>query len=385
MGLKNQKHLFSIPEEITYLNVASQSPSFKAIEKAGVEAILKKSIPHKITNSDYFDPVKEVKKLFAALIDADDDNRIANIPSVSYGIATVTNNISLKEGDEILLIDEQFPSNYYSWQRLADTYKATIRFVKQPTSTTARGEQWNIDILNSIHQNTAVVAMGNLFWANGTLFDLKAISKKTKLHNSLLIIDGSQSVGALPFSVKEIQPDALICAGYKWLFGPYGCGYAYFGEYFDHGIPIEENWTNRIGSEHMGGLTNYQKEYKSLANRYSVGEQGSFIYIQMQIAALKQIIKWTPEAIQEYCNETTINAVRELRELGCFIVNDQYRAHHLFGILLPEKINIEVLKTKLNDNNIYISFRGSYIRVSCHVYNTKEDFQKLTACISSCL
>ena len=105
----------------------------------------------------------------------------------------------------------------------------------------------------------------------------------------------------------------------------------------------------------------------------------------MQIAALKQIIKWTPEAIQEYCNETTINAVRELRELGCFIVNDQYRAHHLFGILLPEKINIEVLKTKLKDNNIYISFRGSYIRVSCHVYNTKEDFQKLTACISSCL
>lgn len=385
MSLKNQKHLFSIPEEITYLNIASQSPSFKAIEKAGVDAVLKKSTPYKITNSDYFDPVREVKKLFAELIAVDEYHRIASIPSVSYGIATVTNNITLKEGDEILLIDEQFPSNYYSWQRLADTYKATIKFVKQPSSTANRGAQWNIDILNSIHQNTAVVAMGNLFWANGTLFDLKAIRKQTKLHNSLLIIDGSQSVGALPFSVKEIQPDALICAGYKWLFGPYGCGYAYFGEYFDNGIPIEENWTNRMGSEDMGGLTNYQKEYKSLANRYSVGEQGSFIHIQMQIAALKQIITWTPEAIQEYCYETTINSVRKLRELGCFIVNDEYRAHHLFGILLPEKINTEVLKTKLNENDIYISFRGSYIRVSCHVYNTKEDFQKLAACISSCL
>jgi selenocysteine lyase/cysteine desulfurase len=203
-------------------------------------------------------------------------------------MATVANNIQLKEGDEILVIDEQFPSNMYSWQKLANTYNAKIITITSPGTS----EQWNEDILNAINENTALVTMGNIHWSNGSLFNLKAISTKAKSHNSLLVIDGSQSVGALPFSVKEIQPDALICAGYKWLFGPYGCAYGYFGPYFDNGNPIEENWSNRLDSENFAGLTNYQPEYKPKANRYSAGESGSFIYVKMQIAALKQVIEF---------------------------------------------------------------------------------------------
>ena len=60
-----------------------------------------------------------------------------------------------------------------------------------------------------------------------------AIRKKTKKVGALLIIDGTQSVGALPFNIKKINPDALICAGYKWLMGPYGIGLAYYNEVFD--------------------------------------------------------------------------------------------------------------------------------------------------------
>ena len=385
MKLQNQKQLFNFPEEITYLNIASQSPSFTSIEKAGVDAVIKKSLPYEITTSDYFEPVIELKKLFAKLIDVDDYNRIANIPSVSYGIATVANNVHLNEGDEILLIDEQFPSNYYSWKKLAEKYKSIIKFVKQPDTKIDCGKQWNTEILDAINEKTALVAIGNIFWANGTVFDLKAIRKKTNQYNSLLIIDGSQSIGALPFSVEEINPDALICAGYKWLFGPYGCGYAYYGSYFDNGNPIEENWSNRLNSEDFSKLTSYQPKYKPLANRYSAGEQGSFIYIQMQIAALKQVIEWTPNAIQAYCKEITFDAVSDLEKLGCYIENTEDRTHHLFGVLLPENIDTVRLKVKLQENNIYISFRGDYIRLSCHVYNTKEDFKKLTNCIASCL
>ena len=383
--MKNQKHLFNLPEEITYLNIASQSPSFKAVEQAGIEGVLEKSHPYKITGDSYFEPVKEVKKLFAKLIEVKDYNRIANIPSASYGLATAANNITLKKNDEILLIDEQFPSNYYVWEKLANKFDAKIKIVLMPESKIKRGESWNEAILESISDKTAVVTLGNIHWANGTLFDLKSIRKKTTKHTALLIVDGSQSVGALPFSVKEIKPDALICAGYKWLFGPYGCGYAYFGEYFDNGIPIEENWSNRLHSENMGSLATYEPQYKPLANRYSTGEHASFIYIKMQIAALKQVLIWTPEAIQEYCKEVTSEAVNTLTENGCFVENGDFRTHHLFGVALPEKLDIAKLKTQLMEAQIFISFRGNYIRLSCHLYNTKEDFKKLTNCILSCI
>ena len=372
MSLQNQKHLFDIPEDITYLNIASQSPAFKSIYEAGLEGLKQKNRPHTITGSDYFEPVVELKKLFAELVDIKDYNRIATIPSVSYGIATVANNIVLKEGDEILVIEEQFPSNVYSWQKLAKKHNATIKTVNQ-----SEEKNWNTSILNAITDKTAVVAMGNIHWSNGNLFDLKAISKKAKEHNALLIIDGSQSVGALPFSVNEIQPDALICAGYKWLFGPYGCAYAYYGEYFDNGNPIEENWANRLNSTNFAGLTSYESQYEPLANRYQVGESGNFIYVKMQIAALKQIIEWTPKAIQEYCKDISAEAVKELRKLGCKIEDDDKRTHHLFGIKLPENIDINTLKQDLASNNIYVSFRGKYIRISCHLFNTLKDLNAL--------
>jgi selenocysteine lyase/cysteine desulfurase len=383
--LRHQKHLFSIPEEITYLNTAAQSPLFKAIEKAGIEGIRQKSHAYKITIADYFEPVEELKKLFSQLIDADDYNRIAMIPSASYGLSSVANNISLKPKDEILIIEEQFPSNVYVWQKLADKYNATIKTVESSKSDSNIPKGLNENILNAINDNTAVIAIGHIHWSNGNKFDLKAISNKAKQYDALLIIDGSQSIGALPFSVKDIQPDALICAGYKWLFGPYGCAYGYFGSYFDNGNPIEENWSNRLDSENFTGLTNYESEYKPLANRYSVGEHGNFIYVKMQIEALKQIIEWTPEAIQEYCRGISEDAVLELQKLGCEIEDANFRSHHLFGIKLPDNLNIDAFKSELQKQNIFLSFRGSYIRISCHLFNTKEDFKKLVSCIFSVL
>ncbi|MDG5491379.1 aminotransferase class V-fold PLP-dependent enzyme [Psychroserpens sp. SPM9] len=385
MILKHQKHLFNIEDHITYLNTASLSPSFKAVEQAGIDAVLQKSQPYTIPSSDFFDPVTELKGLFAQLIDIDEPERIASIPSVSYGIATVTNNIKLNSGDEIVIIEEQFPSNYYAWKKLADSYDAKLITVANPNLKTHNAKQWNQDLLDQITNKTAVVALGNIHWSNGTIFDLKALRAKTRKHDALLIVDGSQTIGAFPFSVKEIQPDALICAGYKWLFGPYGCGYAYYSSYFDDGEPIENNWANRLHSEKLSDLTNYESQYKPFANRYAVGESGNFIYVKMQIEALKQVIDWTPKAIQEYCKSISYEAVAELTGLGFQIEHPDYRTHHLFGAKLPEHIDIKDLKTVLQEQNIFLSFRGSYIRISCHLFNTKSDFDTLVNAIKSIL
>lgn len=383
MDIAEQKNLFDLPENICYLNTASLSPSFKAVEKAGIDAVLQKSRPYLIPSSDFFDPVIELKKRFAKLIELDDYERIACVPSVSYGIATVAKNIKLKPGDTVVLMQEQFPSNYYSWKKLTDKYNAQLKIVEAPKLKSNRAKLWNEAILEAIDDSTAVVAMGHIHWSSGALFDLKTIRAKTRQHGALMIIDGSQSVGALPFSIKELQPDALICAGYKWLFGPYGCGYAYYGPYFDHGEPLEENWTNRLDSHILPDLTQYQSQYKPLANRYVMGESGSFIHVKMQLEALKQVISWTPKAIQEYCKQISAKAVSELRDLGCDIEADDYRSHHLFGLKLPETVNIKTFKKELKKNNIFVSFRGTFVRLSCHFFNTEADFDKFVSCLKS--
>ncbi|HNT50108.1 MAG TPA: aminotransferase class V-fold PLP-dependent enzyme [Cyclobacteriaceae bacterium] len=206
---------------------------------------------------------------------------------------------------------------------------------------------------------------------------MKAIRARTHEVGARMVIDGTQSVGALPFSVKEIQPDALICAGYKWLMGPYSIGMAYYGEKFDNGKPVEENWINRLNSENFSELVNYQPDYQPGALRYEVGEHSNFILVPMMLQALKQINQWKPKAIQEYCKTITQKPIALLREAGFWIEDEEKRGYHLFGIRLPEGMDMETVKKQVVKNKISVSFRGNAIRVSPHVYNTEKDIMKL--------
>ncbi|WP_239540757.1 aminotransferase class V-fold PLP-dependent enzyme [Spongiivirga citrea] len=377
--LSNQKQLFSISDDVIYLNGAYMSPQLKSVEEIGISSLKQKGDPAAILPKHFFEQRAILKQCFAELINTSALN-IAIIPSVSYGIANAANNVLLQKGDEILLVDEQFPSNVYAWNHVAEKNNAHTKIVLHPSGTTNRAKKWNELILNAISNKTAVVAMPHAHWADGTLFDLKAIREKTNLVGAKLIIDGTQSVGALPFDVNELQPDALICGGYKWLMGPYSLGVAYYNESFFEGTPIEHNWMNRYESENFAKLVDYQDQYKPGAERFSVGESSNFVLTPMLTRAIEQLLEWKPESIQEYCHEISKNAISKLRDLGCFIEDDDFRTKHLFGIYLADHMNMSMIKKKMAENNIIVSFRGNAIRISPHLYNTKEDFETLVRC-----
>ena len=378
--MRCQKTKFILSKKVIYLNCAYMSPMLKKVEKAGVKGIKQKRKPYQITPIDFFKTSDLVKKRFSSIIDCKNHNRIAIIPSASYGLANVVNNISIKEKDEIILLDEQFPSNVYPWLNLKERSKAKLVFIKRPDTLIDSGKKWNEEILAAITNKTKVVAIGNIHWACGTLFDLIAIRKKTAEVGALLIIDGTQSIGALPLSIEKIQPDALICAGYKWLMGPYSIGVAYYGNYFDKGIPIEDNWINRRGSENFSGLINYSDKYGELASRYNVGEQSNFILLPMLLAGLNQIESWGVKNIQDYCKNLISEEIKKVNQKKYWIEKENYRVNHLFGIKqLDNKINlIEKLKSK----KISVSIRGDKIRVSPHVYNDKREIKKLFECLT---
>ncbi len=330
-----------------------------------------------ISPEDFFTQKELLKQRFAALIDAPDYRNMASIPSVSYGIANAANNVLINKGDEIILVDEQFPSNVYIWKEVAEKKGATIKVIKPPISFDNRAGLWNQDILDAITKKTAVVAMCHIHLADGTLFDLKSIRERTRSVNAMLVIDGTQSIGALPFSVKEIEPDALVCGGYKWMLGPYSIGMAYYSDAFNDGTPIEHNWINRYNSQDFTKLTQYEDRYQEKAARYSVGEASNFVLTPMLIRAIEQLLEWSPVAIQEYCKEISVRAVQELRNLGYFIEDDKHRAHHLFGVYFEDHSNVEELKATLKRESIIVSFRGNAMRISPNVYNSEEDFERL--------
>lgn len=367
---------FSLPGNITYLNCAYMSPLLKSVEKAGIRGIRMKKNPTVITPDDFFNTTKMVREEFGKLIGAD-PGRIAIIPSVSYGMAAVAANVSLKQGENVVVVGEQFPSNIYCWKRMCHEAGAALKMVAPPDTWHERGRQWNEKILEAIDAGTRVVAMGQAHWADGTKFDLPAIRKKTKAVGALLAIDGTQSVGAHPFRIDEIQPDALICAGYKWLLGPYSIGVAYYGPHFDAGRPIEENWINRLHSEDFAGLVNYEDDYHPGAARYSMGEQSNFILIPMMHKALVSLNRWGAEKIQAYCQHITREPIMALLDRGYWVEEEAFRTGHLFGLYKPG-LDLDALKQELLKNRIYVSYRGNFIRVSPYVYNDEHDLHRLT-------
>jgi len=374
--LQCQREAFSLPPDLHYMNCAFMSPLPRVVEEAGIHGMVRKRNPSLLETEDFFRESQEVRRLFAELVNAPDSDSVAIIPSVSYGIGIAARNTPLTSGQNVVLLHEQFPSNVYGWRRLAWERGAQIRTVG-PGDGKLRGRGWNERMLEAIDRDTGVVALSPVHWTDGTLFDLEAIGARAREVGAALVVDGTQSVGALPFDVQELRPDALIVASYKWLFGPYSIGVGYFGPRYMDGVPLEESWIAREGSQDFRALVDYQDGYQPGAVRFDVGERSNFILVPMLVAALRLVLAWGPERIQSYTRQLSETLLEEARSLGYAIEEDPYRVGHLFGIRMSPGVEMEGLKVALQREGVSTSLRGSALRVSPHLYNDEEDMEAL--------
>jgi len=110
--IPNQRHLFDLPDDIAYLNIAYTAPLLRTAANAGRDAIRTKENPWTIASNDFFSSVETVRDLFAGIVGCNSDC-VAIIPAVSYGIALAAKNLPLEEGQSIVVLHDQFPSNVY--------------------------------------------------------------------------------------------------------------------------------------------------------------------------------------------------------------------------------------------------------------------------------
>src|ERR687890_562951 len=373
MKLGSQSDLFEIPEDIVYLNCAYMSPQLRPAREAGEKAVSRKSRPWEITPDMFFEDAEEIRALFARLVGGDADG-VAIIPSVSYGISIAAANVPVREGEKIIILEDQFPSNVYAWGGLAEQSGARLVTLPRPEDL-----DWTRPLLEEIDPNTAVVAVPNCHWTDGSLVDLASVGESVREAGAALVVDAIQSLGAHPFDVSEVRPDFLVAASYKWLLGPYGVGYMYVGEEYREGKPIEHNWINRRGSQDFSRLVEYEDAFQPGTRRFDVGERSNFALLPMAIAALRQILDWGIENVSKTIGRLTDLVEKEAKECGIEAVPAEKRARHIIGLGLgPEGPRApEDLAARLASDNVFVSVRGGSIRVSPHLYNTERDVERL--------
>jgi len=367
-----QRDMFDLPENITYLNCAYTSPLLKAAQEAGRAAVQAKANPWTITSGDFFSSAETARELFAQLVACNQDD-VALVPAVSYGIALAARNLPVERDQAIVVLQDQFPSNVYAWMRMAQEKNAVVKTVKRPPDS-----DWTPAVLEAIDSDTAIVAVQNCHWTDGTLLDLVKIGEKCRAMQAALVIDGIQSLGAMPFSIDRVQPDFLVAASHKWLLGAYSFGFCYVAPKWHAGIPLEENWFNRAGSEDFSRLVDYRESYQTGARRYDQGEASSFILAPIAAAGIRQILEWGVENISATLQGKTNAIADRAQHMGLGVAPAHARAPHLIGVSKPGGFPKD-LPLLLAQENIFVSVRGDSVRISPHLFSTEEDIARLFA------
>ncbi|HYJ72660.1 MAG TPA: aminotransferase class V-fold PLP-dependent enzyme [Actinomycetota bacterium] len=369
-----QRELFDIPDDVAYFNCASLAPLLRASVEAGAAASARRARPWLTGGHDWFTEANERRALFAELAGVDPEG-VALVPATSYGLAVAAANLTARPGQRVLVLADDFPSNRYTWQRFAGRTGAEVVTVERRD-----GQRWGEAVVAALDERVAVVAVLATHWTDGGSVDLAAIGARAREAGAALVVDASQAVGAMPLDWRRIRPDYLVTVGYKWLLGPFALGYLHVAEPHRDGVPLEENWISRLGSEDFAALVDYQDRYQPGARRFDVGQRTHFETTPMAIAALRQLLDWEVPRIAATLGRLTGRIQDEVEAIGLRLTSSD-RVPHMLGIDLPDQA-LGAVAGALADAGVYAGVRGSSLRVSPHLWTTDQDVERLVSALT---
>ncbi len=370
MPVGSQRHLFEVPEGVAYFNTANMSPLLKRVREAGEDGLARRAAPWAISASDWFSDVERLRTGLADVLGASAEG-VGIIPATSYGLAVAARNIVAHPGERVLVLAEEYPSNYYTWERFCQKTGAQLVTVRRQ-----EGQSWASAVVAAIDGRTRVVTVPHVHWTNGALVDLAAVATAAHDAGAVVSVDASQSLGALPLDLARVQPDFVVAVGYKWLLGPFGVGCLYVSEKHREGEPLEENWVNREGSDDFAALVDYKDHYRSGARRFDVGQRTNFGLVPMAIAAVDQLLEWGVARVASSLAAVVDEIATRVAGLGLSVPRPDQRGPHMLGIGLPRSV-ARGLGERLAQSGVVASVRGDALRIAPHLHVTRGDLDVL--------
>ena len=377
MILANQRRRFAIPREVAWLNCAYLSPLLDTARAAGEAGFLAKASPWRIRAEDFFTDCEALRAAWAALLGVGAE-RLALTFSASYGLSLAAAAIPVGPGRRALLAAEQFPSNVYPWTESARRSGGEAVFVPRPED-----DDWTRAVLEHLDERVAVVALPQVHFARGILFDLERIGRRAREVGAAFVIDLTQSLGALPIDLERVRPDFAAGAAYKWLLAPYSTGFLYAAPHRLDAEPLEHNWVQRADAGNFEGLTEYAEERLPGARRFDAGDRTNFALVPAALAAARQLLDWGPANIAETLRPMTSRLAADAAEFGFTAVPESVRPPHYLALSMPsaEPGAAGRVCSRLADRGVFVSARGNSVRVSPHLYNDEEDFAAFGAAL----
>jgi cysteine desulfurase / selenocysteine lyase len=367
-------------EDATYLNLAGQSPMPIVSHRAVLAAMELKKFPHRIPDSAFFDVPNRIRASIAKLIGAK-PAEIALTTGASTGMAAVAYGLKWQPGDEVVTAQGEFPMQYTTWKPMEEREGLKLKVV-------AAREQFLTaeDIITAISPRTRMVSVSHVRFDTGGMIDAGKIARACHAQGALFLLDVSQSCGAVPMSVAALGADFLVCAGYKWLLGPFGTGF--FWAKSEHLASIRPGpfyWMATGGADNFAALATSDPKPGPDSKRWDAAETANYLNNAAVDASLEFVLRLGPETVQAHNHKLIDFLFERLPKDRCVpaspLEHSQRGPYGCFKARTPEATT--ALYERLRKENVITSLREGNVRVSPHLYNTERDIDRLISAITA--
>jgi selenocysteine lyase/cysteine desulfurase len=369
-------------EDATYLNLASQAPMPRVTIRAVQAAIEADKYPHHQSDSTFFEVPDRIRASIAKLIGGKPEE-IAITTGASNGMAAVAHGLPWNPGDEVITSKGEFPLHYTTWKPMEEREGLKLKIVS-PRERFITAD----DLLAAMTPKTRVVSISLVRFDDGSLLDAARVAAACRAQGALLVLDISQCCGAMPLDVRQLGADFMVCAGYKWLLGPFGTGFFWAkSELIAKMRPGPFYWMAVPGAHNFSSLSFADPKPALDAKRWDTAESASYFnfnLVAMDISA-DFVVRMGPETVAAH-NRKLIDLMYErLPKDRCIpaspLAADRRGPYGCFVARTQEKT--VALYQKLRNENVIVSLREGNIRVSPHLYNTERDIDRLISVITT--
>lgn len=369
-------------EDATYLNLAGQSPMPRVAVRAVEAALEAKKFPHHKSDSTFYEVPNRIRAGLARLIGAQVEE-IALTSGASSGLSAVAHGLRWQPGDEVITAKGEFPLQYTGWKPMQEREDIRLKVVA-PQGRFMSAD----DLIAALTPRTRLVSVSMVRYDDGSLLDAPRLATACHAQGALLLLDVSQCCGALPLDVNRLGADFLVCAGYKWLLGPFGTGFFWIKRAHLLSVrPAPFYWMAVEGSDNFAALNFEDTQPSVSAKRWDAPEWASYFNLNLAAmdASVDFVLRMGPECVSAHNRRLIEFLFARLPKDRCVVASpadaDQRGPYGCFAARSREK-TVELYQ-HLRKENIIVSLREGNIRVSPHLYNTERDIDRLIRVVTT--
>ena len=376
--MRDYSNDFALTPGQVWLNAASEGPIPKAAVQALNEAVVWKSSPHLLTIPKFQHVPIELKNVIAELIHVPSDEVILG-NSATYGMHILANGLSLVQGDEVVLMQNDFPTDILPWLHLKNK-DIVVRQVK------GVGEVLAVDeIAALINNKTKVVCLPYIHTFSGHALDIVAIGRLCRAHGILFVVNMSQAIGAFEVNMADLPIDAIVCAGYKWLLGPYGTGFCWMRKSVREQLNYSQAyWISLMDERSLGSTEEIFLSEDRSARKYDVFATANFFNYVPWISSIKYFLGIGMGEVARH-NQHLVRMIidgLDVRFTCVSPVSEQARTNLMVFSHKNQAENIKVFEY-LKGCGLHLALWKGKMRISPHIYNTEKDIVEFLGALNA--